>query len=87
MNAASKQATPQPLDRDEPRDLAAMDGLDLLLLLPLLPLHWTLFFLVVAQWFIRRNPRLLAGLLSYVGAGPPAARRRCCHCQHVAGAS
>jgi hypothetical protein len=38
-----------------------MDGFDLLLLLALLPLHWTLFFLVVAQWFMRRNPRLLAG--------------------------
>ncbi len=56
--------TPQD---DEPHGLAAMDGLDLLLLLALLPLHWTLFFLVVAQWFVRRNPALLAGLLNYVG--------------------
>jgi len=68
MSATDEQDTPQPLARPEARDLAAMDGFDLLLLLALLPLHWTLFFLVVAQWFIRRNPRLLAGLLSYVGA-------------------
>lgn len=68
MSADGEQDTPQPLARTESRDLAAMDGFDLLLLLALLPLHWTLFFLVVAQWFIRRNPRLLAGLLSYVGA-------------------
>ena len=68
MSADGEQDTPQPLARPEARDLAAMDGLDLLLLLALLPLHWTLFFLVVAQWFVRRNPRLLAGLLSYVGA-------------------
>ena len=68
MSADGDQDTPQPPARTESHDLAAMDGFDLLLLLALLPLHWTLFFLVVAQWFIRRNPRLLAGLLSYVGA-------------------
>lgn len=45
-----------------------MDSLDLLLLLALLPLHWTLFVLVVAQWFVRRNPHMLAGLLTYAGA-------------------
>jgi hypothetical protein len=67
MSEALEQVT-QPITRDEPRDLAAMDGLDLLLLLALLPLHWALFFLVVFQWFVRRNPRLLAGLLRYVGA-------------------
>jgi hypothetical protein len=66
MSEALEQVT-QPITRDEPRDLAAMDGLDLLLLLALLPLHWALFFLVVFQWFVRRNPRLLAGLLRYVG--------------------
>jgi hypothetical protein len=33
----------------------------------LLPHHWTLFFLVVGQWFVRRNPALLAALFSYVG--------------------
>lgn len=70
MSTAIEQPVPNlpmPEQPDAPDALAVMDGLDLLLLLALLPLHWTLFFLVVAQWFVRRNPHLLAGLLSYVG--------------------
>ncbi|NJL06734.1 MAG: hypothetical protein HC911_17895 [Chloroflexaceae bacterium] len=49
------------------REIGTMDGLDLILLLALLPLHWTLFLLVVAQWFVRRNPVLLDGLLRPCG--------------------
>lgn len=54
----------QPGERVE---VGTMDGLDLILLLALLPLHWTLFLLVVAQWFVRRNPVLLDGLLRPAG--------------------